>query len=68
MIGESQLAYIEGRNILDGPLIINEVCSWAKKTKKELLLFKLDFDIAFDSINYKPGVSGLGSHANGLQD
>lgn len=41
MISESQLAYIEGRNILDGPLIINEVCSWAKKTKIDLQIMNL---------------------------
>lgn len=31
VIDEVQTAFIEGRNILDGPLIINELCSWAKK-------------------------------------
>lgn len=50
-IDEVQSAYVEGRNILDGPLIVNEICSWAKKSKKKVLLFKADFDKAFDSIN-----------------
>lgn len=30
VVDEVQSAYIEGRNILDGPLIMNEVLSWAK--------------------------------------
>lgn len=47
-----QSAYIEGRNILDGPLIINEILSWTKKVKKKVLLFKVDFDKAFDSVNW----------------
>lgn len=31
IVGEEQTAYVEGRNILDGPLIINEVFSWVKR-------------------------------------
>lgn len=44
---------MEGRSILDGPLVVNKLCSWAKKTKKQILLFKVDFDKAFDSINWE---------------
>lgn len=51
-IGDVQFAYVEARNIQDGPLIVNEICSWAKKRKKKLLLFKVDFNKAFDSINW----------------
>ncbi|KAI3517218.1 hypothetical protein L1887_16430 [Cichorium endivia] len=52
-IDEVQTAFVEGRNILDGPLIVNEICSWAKKVKKKILLFKVDFDKTFDSINWE---------------
>ena len=52
VVDEVQSAYIEGRNILDGPLIVNEISSWAKKVNKKVLLFKVDFDKAFDSINW----------------
>ncbi|KAL4592366.1 hypothetical protein LXL04_005358 [Taraxacum kok-saghyz] len=51
-IDEVQSAYVDGRNILDGPLTVNEICAWAKKTKKKILLFKADFDKAFDSVNW----------------
>lgn len=51
-IDQVQTAFVDGRNILDGPLIVNELCSWAKKTKNQILLFKVDFDKAFNSINW----------------
>ncbi|GKC72794.1 hypothetical protein Tco_1118677, partial [Tanacetum coccineum] len=38
------------RNILDGPLILNEVMAWYHKRKKELMVFKVDFEKAFDSL------------------
>lgn len=44
---------MEGRNILDEPLIINEVCAWAKSIKKKILLFQVDFDKAFHYVNWE---------------
>ncbi|KAL4586081.1 hypothetical protein LXL04_010712 [Taraxacum kok-saghyz] len=52
LVGREQSAYIAGRSILDGPLIINELITWAKKVKRKALIFKVDFDKAFDSINW----------------
>ena len=43
-IGDEQSAYVEGRSIQDGPMIVNELCSWAKKVKRKILHFKVDFD------------------------
>ncbi|KAI3751226.1 hypothetical protein L2E82_22274 [Cichorium intybus] len=53
VISDVQSAYVEGRNILDGPLVINELYSWAKKTRRKILLFKVDFEKAFDSVNWE---------------
>lgn len=52
-IDEVQSAFVEGRNILEGPLIINEVSSWALKSNWKILLFKADFNKAFDSVNWE---------------
>ncbi|KAI3507508.1 hypothetical protein L1887_22495 [Cichorium endivia] len=52
VVSHEQSAYIEGRNITDGPLILNELITWAKKTKKKMMVFKVDFDKAFDSLNW----------------
>ena len=34
-------------------MITNEVCTWAKKSKHKIFMFKVDFDKAFDSINWR---------------
>nr|KAJ0214062.1 hypothetical protein LSAT_V11C400160070 [Lactuca sativa] len=52
-INEVQSAFLEGRNILEGPLIVNELVSWTQKTGRKMLLFKADFNKAFDSVNWE---------------
>jgi hypothetical protein len=52
VISDSQSAFIKGRQILDGILVANEVVDEARKHKKELLLFKVDFEKAYDSIDW----------------
>ena len=47
-----QSAYIEGRNILEGSLIVNELCSWTMIKRMKMLMFKEDFNKAFDSMNW----------------
>ncbi|GKB75709.1 RNA-directed DNA polymerase, eukaryota, reverse transcriptase zinc-binding domain protein [Tanacetum coccineum] len=43
VISEVQMAFIKGRQIIDGPLIVDEIISWAKKHKKRLMFLKVDF-------------------------
>ncbi|XP_023747217.1 uncharacterized protein LOC111895365 [Lactuca sativa] len=51
-ISPEQSAFIKGRNILDGPVIPNEIMEWYRKRKSKLLVFKVDFEKAFDSLRW----------------
>ncbi|KAL7613388.1 hypothetical protein Lser_V15G07136 [Lactuca serriola] len=53
VINEVQSTYIIGRYILDGPLIINEVCSWAKQSKELSFCLRL--------ISKKPLILSIGA-------
>jgi len=50
-VSESQTTFVQDRQIMDGLLIANEAVDEARKFKKELLLFKVDFEKAYDSID-----------------
>ena len=52
LISDSQSAFIKGCQILDGILVANEVVDEARKCKKELILFKVDFEKAYDSVDW----------------
>jgi len=50
---DSQSAFVKGKQILDGILIANEVVDEARRMNKELLMFKVDFEKAYDSVDLK---------------
>ncbi|MCI44542.1 transposon TX1 putative protein, partial [Trifolium medium] len=52
LIDETQSAFVQGRQILDGVLIANEVIDEAKRKKREVLMFKVDFEKAYDSVDW----------------
>ena len=52
VISETQSAFIKNRQILYGILIANEVVNEACKLKKELLMFKVDFEKAYDFVDW----------------
>ena len=52
VVSNSQSTFIKDRQILDGSLIANELVDDAKFHKKELLLFKVDFEKAYDSVDW----------------
>ncbi|GJZ70613.1 putative RNA-directed DNA polymerase [Tanacetum coccineum] len=53
VVGEEKNGFIQGRYILDGALISNEAYDYLKKQKKKAFLLKIDFEKAYDSINWK---------------
>ncbi|GJY58216.1 RNA-directed DNA polymerase, eukaryota, partial [Tanacetum coccineum] len=48
IVSHEKSAFIAGHQILDGPLILSENVDWFQKKKKKLLIFKVDFEKAFD--------------------
>nr|GEY95580.1 RNA-directed DNA polymerase, eukaryota, reverse transcriptase zinc-binding domain protein [Tanacetum cinerariifolium] len=52
IVNEVQSAFIANRKILDGPFIVNEAIQWCKKKKKQALIFKVDFEKAYDSVGW----------------
>lgn len=52
IIGESHTAFVKGRSIMEGVVILNEVVEDAIKSKASNLIFKIDFAKAYDSIDW----------------
>jgi hypothetical protein len=53
LISTCQTAFVPGRQILDGVLVVNELIDLAKRRKDKALLLKVDFEKAYDSVNWK---------------
>lgn len=53
VIDDNQFAFLGGRSILDSVLIANEVVHDAKSKKVSALIFKVDFEKAYDSIRWQ---------------
>ncbi|GLT29132.1 hypothetical protein SLA2020_040180 [Shorea laevis] len=53
LFGPQQSPFIEGRQIIDGIIILNEMMHEAKNNKKPVLIFKADFEKAYARVNWK---------------
>jgi hypothetical protein len=51
IISPNQTVFIEGRNILDGPLALIEIIHDIRTRKQSGVLLKLDFEKAYDRVN-----------------
>ncbi|KAJ0910951.1 putative RNA-directed DNA polymerase [Helianthus annuus] len=52
VISDTQTAFLKDRFFLDGPLIINELYGWVKKSRRQGFLLKIDFEKAYDNVNW----------------
>jgi hypothetical protein len=52
IVEPTQSAFLKGRQLVDGVLVINELVDFAKKTGRECLIFKVDFEKAYDSVEW----------------
>lgn len=52
VVSDTQSAFIKCRLILDGIFVANEIVDEGHRCKKELILFKVDFEKAFHSIDW----------------
>ncbi|GJZ03371.1 RNA-directed DNA polymerase, eukaryota [Tanacetum coccineum] len=52
LISDTQSAFVAGRQILDGPFILNEILHWCKRKNKQAMFFKVDFAKAYDSVRW----------------
>jgi hypothetical protein len=52
IVATTQSAFLKGRLLVDGVVVINEVVDLAKKSGKDCLIFKVDFEKAYDSMDW----------------
>nr|GEV49703.1 hypothetical protein [Tanacetum cinerariifolium] len=50
IVNEVQSAFIANRQ--NGPFILDELIRWCKRKKRQLLVFKVDFEKAYDSVRW----------------
>ncbi|KAJ9536053.1 hypothetical protein OSB04_un000779 [Centaurea solstitialis] len=59
VISTTQSAFIKKRHILDGVLVANEVVDYLRYKKRKGLVFKVDFEKAYDSVEWRPLISTM---------
>ncbi|GJV16573.1 RNA-directed DNA polymerase, eukaryota, reverse transcriptase zinc-binding domain protein [Tanacetum coccineum] len=52
IVHEVQSAFVVERQIMDGSFILNEIIQWSSRKKKQAIIFKVDFEKAYDSVRW----------------
>jgi hypothetical protein len=52
LIANTQTAFLKGRQLVEGVVVVNEVIDMAKKMGKECLILKVDFEKAYDLVDW----------------
>jgi hypothetical protein len=50
LVASTQSAFLKGRHLVYGVVVINEVVDLAKRNGKSCMIFKVDFEKAYDSV------------------
>jgi hypothetical protein len=52
LVAQTQSAFLKGRHLVDGVVVINEVVDLAKRNGQSCVIFKVDFEKAYDSVEW----------------
>nr|GFA26376.1 RNA-directed DNA polymerase, eukaryota [Tanacetum cinerariifolium] len=52
LISDVQTTFVPNRQILDGPFIFSDLISWCKHKKINAMIFKVEFEKAFDYVRW----------------
>lgn len=52
IISPNQSAFFKNRQLVDGVVVVNKVVDLAKKSKKDCLIFKVNFEKDCDSMSW----------------
>ncbi|GKE26031.1 RNA-directed DNA polymerase, eukaryota [Tanacetum coccineum] len=52
LVSDVQSDFVSNLQILDGPFILNDLFSWCKRKNTKAMIFKVDFQKAFDSVRW----------------
>jgi hypothetical protein len=52
VVASTQSAFVKGRNLVDGVMVVNEVIDFAKKSGRACFVLKVDFEKAYDSVDW----------------
>ncbi|XP_058783955.1 uncharacterized protein LOC131658705 [Vicia villosa] len=53
LVSCNQTAFVSGRSIEDGVLVVNEVLDLAKRSKRDCAVLKVDFEKSYDRVSWK---------------
>jgi len=52
IISKSQSVFLKAGNLVDGVMVVNEIIDFAKRTKGQVLILKVVFNKAYDSVDW----------------
>jgi len=53
LISKNRTTFVQGKQLEDGVVVVNEIIDLAKRRKDKCLLLKVDFERAYDSVKWE---------------